>query len=144
MSPLPKTIVDADTADEEVQEIMFARRRCIWCWIRSGTSWSWWEKVWSLGGKERWWKKLREGVETCFNDAVIAVSVVPCFSVPIGCCLPLSLHYSPSVGLRLLLLGQVSAAIFAVLAWPLNRFGKTRDFFLSEVDHLTPKKTVKI
>ncbi|KAK7271693.1 hypothetical protein RJT34_27799 [Clitoria ternatea] len=63
MSPLPASIIDADTGDEEVQEIMFARRRCMCCWIHSGTSSSWWEKVRSPGGKEQWWKKLREWSE---------------------------------------------------------------------------------
>ncbi|KAK7300725.1 hypothetical protein RJT34_11574 [Clitoria ternatea] len=60
MSPLPTTIVDVDTDDEEVQKIMFARRRCIRCWIRSGSS-SWWEKVRSLGARNGGGRSFERG-----------------------------------------------------------------------------------
>ncbi|KAK7280238.1 hypothetical protein RJT34_25300 [Clitoria ternatea] len=67
MSPLP-TIV---AYDEEVQEIMCAKRRCMCCWIQSGTLLLWWEKVRSPGGRERWWKKLRECYALNLHDRTV-------------------------------------------------------------------------
>lgn len=71
MSPLPAENI-TDAGDDDMQEIMFAKRGCSicsWmpCFSSSGPSPSWWERVRSPENKERWWSrgwmKVREWSE---------------------------------------------------------------------------------
>ncbi|XP_061369752.1 uncharacterized protein LOC133312552 [Gastrolobium bilobum] len=66
MSTLPAMATD----DDDMQEIMFAKRNCTCFWMPcfpSETSPSWWERVQTPENKERWWargwKKVREWSE---------------------------------------------------------------------------------
>ncbi|KAJ1384264.1 hypothetical protein SESBI_42708 [Sesbania bispinosa] len=68
MSTLPA--MKADTGDDDMQDIAFAKRGCVCACIpcfSSETSPSWWERVRSPENKERWWcrgwMKVREWSE---------------------------------------------------------------------------------
>ncbi|XP_057447488.1 uncharacterized protein LOC130739252 [Lotus japonicus] len=61
MSPLPPSNpIDAGD-DDDMQEVLFAKRACICylipCFSSSETSLSWWERVRSPENKERWWAR---------------------------------------------------------------------------------------